>query len=349
MLLIVMKEKIDYKILKNFADGEYSLQDFKTVSHWFDDQNNEAELKGVIQQHWNEFSTQSGNDEKDLSLVLNKLKQQIASEKPEITFRIRFQNFYMRAAAILILPLILYSIYSTFQVSPTSENTASIEIFSPQGARTHFQLPDGTQGWLNSGSSIKYTSNFEKKRNVSLSGEAWFDVVHNEKKPFVVKTPALDIEVLGTKFNVTAFPEEKFTEVILQEGKVQVEGTKKHFKSELKPNEKFTFDPIKNTGNIQSVNSGQFCAWKDGLLILRNEPLSEVLKRIGRWYNVNILLTDNELAKFRYRATFQDEPLEEVIRLISLTIPIEYSFDNRKVDDNGTYVKRTITIRHKKS
>jgi len=344
-----MKEKIDYKILKNFAGGKYSLQDYKIVSRWFEDQNNEAELKDAIQQHWNEFSTENVDTEKDLSLLLIKLKQQIASKKTTLNFKNKFRQFYMRAAAILLLPLVLYSVYSTFQTSPSTENPVSIEIFSPQGARTHFQLPDGTQGWLNSGSSIKYAGNFEKKRDINLTGEAWFDVVHNERKPFVVKTKALNVQVLGTKFNVASFAEEDKTEVVLQEGKVQVNGNEKEFSTILKPDEKFTFDHNSQSSTIQTVNANQFSAWKDGLLVFRNEQLSEVLKRIGRWYNVEIILTDAELAKFRYRATFQEEPLEEVIRLISLTIPIEYNFDNRRVDDSGTYKKRSITIKRKKS
>lgn len=343
-----MKDQIDYKILKKFAGGKYSMNDFRLVSYWFEDRRNEVELKNAIQKHWDEFSTADDGSEKDLSLVLNNLKELIEFGKPAVSFRNKLRHFYLRAAAILLLPLALYSLYSTFKVSPALEQTASIEIFSPRGARTHFLLPDGTQGWLNSGSSLSYASNFDKKRNVSLTGEAWFEVVHNEQKPFIVSTPNLDIRVLGTKFNVAAFPEESVTEVVLQEGKVKVDGNEKDFTAEMKPNEKFTYDKKKKEGFVQTVNSGQFCAWKDGLLVFRNEPLADVLKRIGRWYNVDILLTDTELAKFKYRATFQDEPLEEVIRLISLTAPIEYSFDTRKVDENDTFKKRSIIIRRKK-
>jgi ferric-dicitrate binding protein FerR (iron transport regulator) len=159
----------------------------------------------------------------------------------------------------------------------------------------------------------------------------------------------LDVRVLGTKFNVTALPTEAVTEVVLQEGKVNVSGKDVAFSAELKPNEKFTFDNELRTSDIQTVNAEQFSAWKDGLLVFRNEPLSEVLKRIGRWYNVNIVIGDQELMKFRYRATFQEEQLEEVIRLIALTIPIEYEFEGRKVGGNGAFEQRRITIRKTKN
>lgn len=340
-----MKEQIDYKILKNFAGGKYSLRDFRLVSCWFEDKNSEAELKNAIRQHWDEFSVGFSDSEKDMSSILNQLRQKITSEKPAINFRIRVQNFYMRTAAILLLPLLLYSVYSTF--FNATDNPSSVEIFSPQGARTHFELPDGSQGWLNSGSSLRYATNFQKKRNVKLVGEAWFEVMHNENRPFVVSTSALDVQVLGTKFNVTAFPDEKVTEVVLQEGKVNVTGNVESFSAAMKPDEKFTFNSELHTNTIQTVNANQFSAWKDGQLVFRNEPLSEVLKRIGRWYNVEIVLTDSELAKFRYRATFQEEQVEEVIRLISLTAPIKYSFDSREMSDNGVFKKRTVTIRRK--
>lgn len=99
-----MKEQIDYKALKNFACGHYSLKDFTRISHWFEDPGSEAELKITIEQHWNEFSNQTAKGENDLSVVLTHLKEKIAIEKPAVNFRIRLQRFYTRVAAILLLP-----------------------------------------------------------------------------------------------------------------------------------------------------------------------------------------------------------------------------------------------------
>lgn len=344
-----MNKKIDYHILKKFTAGKYSLRDFRQVSEWFDDSGNEAELKNAIEQHWTDFYDETPENEKDLNSVLNLIKQKISDQKPVADFRIRVQRFYTRAAAILLLPLLLYSIYTTFFNHQSAEMAAAIEIVSPHGARTKFQLPDGTQGWLNSGSSLKYANNFLSERKISLIGEAWFEVAHNARKPFVVHTKVLDVQVLGTKFNVTAFPDENVTEVVLQEGKVNVSGYKGLYKLDMKPDEKFTYDKKLQSGTIQEVKASQFSAWKDGLLVFRNEPLAEVLKRVSRWYNVDIVLNDPKLENVRYRATFQEEQVEEVIRLISLTAPIEYSFGNREVDNDGVFKKRTITIRKKKS
>ncbi|MBW8331810.1 MAG: DUF4974 domain-containing protein [Prolixibacteraceae bacterium] len=345
-----MKEPIDYKILRKFVLGKYSLKDFKLVSRWFEDKSSEADLKIAIQQHWHEFSEDFSGNPKDLTSVLNQLKQKIAKERPVVNFRKKIQKFYTRAAAILLLPLILYSVYSvysTFQKVTSYEISSLVEIVSPHGARTHFQLPDGSQGWLNSGSILKYKTDFQQKRTVQLIGEAWFEVAHDEKSQFIVGTPHLDVQVLGTKFNVAAFPEEKVTEVVLQEGKVKVNGYNGLFTVDMKPDEKFTYNRDTQSGTIQTVNAGQFSSWKDGLLVFRNEPLSEVLKRIGRWYNVEFVITDPEISKFRYRATFQEEQIEEVIRLISLTAPISYSFKKREMGEDGVFKKRIITIKRK--
>lgn len=347
MLFRKMKEKIDYRILKNFVVGKYSLKEYLLISRWFDDKTNEPELKTVIQQHWDEFLQEGSGSEKDLSLVLVKLKQKIATEKPAVSFRIKIQKIYTRAAAILLLPLIVYSVYSTFFNTQSSDLHADVEIVSPQGARTHFQLPDGTEGWLNSGSSLKYDHGFLEKRRVELIGEAWFDVVHNKKIPFLVHTKSLDVLDLGTKFNVAAYQDENITEVVLQEGKVKIDGYKGTFNVDLDPNEKFIFNKQSQSGTIQPVDADQVTAWKDGLLVFRNEPLSEVFRRVGRWYNVDIVIADADLATYKYRATFQEEQVDEVIRLISLTLPIEYSFENRVMDGNGLFKKRTITIRRK--
>lgn len=342
-----MNEKIDYKVLRKFVLGKYSLADFKRVTNWFEDDSNETELKDTIQQHWQEFSEDFAEDKKDLNSVLNQLKHKIAAQKPVVSFRIQAQRFYTRAAAILLLPLLLYSVYSTFFSHQTTEMSAAIEIVSPHGARTKFQLPDGTTGWLNGGSSLKYTHSFLSKRNIDLVGEAWFEVAHNEKRPFVVHTKVLDIKVLGTKFNVTAFPEENVTEVVLLEGKVKVNGYNDSYVADVKPDQKLTFDNNLLAGTIQEVKASQFSAWKDGLMVFRNEPLSEVLRRVSRWYNVDIVLNDPELENFRYRATFQEEQVEEVIHLISLTVPIEYSFNDREIGADGVFKKKTITIRKK--
>jgi ferric-dicitrate binding protein FerR (iron transport regulator) len=95
------------------------------------------------------------------------------------------------------------------------------------------------------------------------------------------------------------------------------------------------------------INARQVNAWKDGLLVFRNEPLSEVFRRLGRWYNVKITITDDQIKRYKYRATFRNEPIEEVIRLIAMTLPIEYKIQKRAYDEQGIYAVREIVIMKK--
>jgi ferric-dicitrate binding protein FerR (iron transport regulator) len=255
-------------------------------------------------------------------------------------------TIYTRAAAILLLPLLIYSAFSlvrpgTHRLFPEDR---WVEVVSPKGTRTHFDLPDGTKVSLNSSAKLMYHADFCRNRLVKIAGEAWFDVVHDAGSPFVVQTDDMDIRVLGTKFSVVSLKEEKIAEVILEEGKVQLTGKGNTFSAELNPNEGFFYNKETRRGEIRGVDAGTLTAWKDGKLIFRSEPLESVLKRIGRWYNVRFEIRDKEVEAFRYRATFQDEPLEEVLRLISLTAPVEYRINERNMDENGLYEDKVITI-----
>jgi ferric-dicitrate binding protein FerR (iron transport regulator) len=342
-----MKQPIDYIVLKKFIKGTYTFNDFILVNRWFEDKEYENDLKKVIGQHWEDFETNMNEETHDLSIILYQIKQKIVEEKKHHRFGTRIINFYSKVAAVLLIPLILYSLYSVFYPKNIPLKSAWIEINSPKGARTQFELPDGTIGWLNSDTRLKYSTDFENIRQVTLSGEAWFQVKHNPERPFTVKTSMLDVEVLGTIFNVSALPNEGVTDVVLQEGIVQVRGNEAVFSTTLSPNEKLTYNTISRTCNIQSVNAQQYSAWKDGMLMFRNEPLSEVFKRVGRWYNVEINIENPELAKYRYRATFNEEQLDEVLRLIALTLPIDYVFENRVIGADGTFNQRKISVRSK--
>ena len=157
-----------------------------------------------------------------------------------------FHNFYhafSKVAVVLIIPaLITIAVLSYLSVNSPEKAESWAEIHSPVGSRTKFQLPDGTQGWLNGGSSIKYPINFMKHRSVEISGEAWFDVVHLKSEEFCVITPYFDVKVLGTQFNVIAYDDETTAEVILERGKVLSFGKDQGVKEELKPDQQLVYN-----------------------------------------------------------------------------------------------------------
>jgi ferric-dicitrate binding protein FerR (iron transport regulator) len=343
-----MKEKVDPKLIENYTRGQYSFRDLMKIAYWFEHLRYHAEIKSAIESHWYEFEAGQTENQKDLSTVFNVLKEKILAEKNQLSAAEKIYKLYARVAAILLLPLLVYSVYSIGGRFFTHSELSWIEVVSPEGTRTHFELPDGSKVSLNGGASLQYVAGFNKNRQVKLDGEAYFDVAHQASSPFVVQTDVLDVKVLGTKFSVASLKNENSVEVILEEGKVRLEGKERSFSEVLKPNEGFFYDREARSGKIAPVDAPSLTAWKDGLLIFRSEPLGEVLKRIGRWYNVQFDIQDKQIEGFSYRATFQNEPLEEVLRLIALTAPIEYEIKDRRLNADGIYEKKVIVVNLRK-
>ena len=341
-----MAEKVDSKLIRRYANGRYSFNDLKRMARWFENRSCHDDLKSALDQHWREFQYGKDEREKDLSQVFDRLRTKILAERNQRKSTEKLWTIYTRIAAILVLPLLIYSAFSL--IRPGTHRffleDQWIEVVSPKGTRTHFDLPDGTRVSLNSSANLMYHADFCSNRLVRIEGEAWFDVFHDAGSPFVVQTDEIDIRARGTKFSVVSLKQEKITEVILEEGKVRLTGKDGGFSADLNPNEAFSYNKETRHGEIVGVDAGTLTAWKDGKLIFRSEPLGSVLKRIGRWYSVRFEISDKEVEEFRYRATFQDEPLDEVLRLISLTAPVEYRINERNMDKNGLYEDKVITI-----
>lgn len=252
----------------------------------------------------------------------------------------------MRAAAILLLPLLIagglvYS-YLGYHGKTTNGRQVSSTIYAPLGARVSFNLPDGTTGMLNSGSHLSYSLPFTINRQVKLEGEAWLEVSRDENHPFEISTGNSTVKVLGTSFNMSAYPAENYVEVVLQQGKVEFQDNSGDEKVTMLPSERLVFQ----NGNISKsvTDPAKYSAWTEGKLVFRGDPMAEVARRIERWYNVKVILADKELEKYSFRATFLDDTLEEVLRCLSLTSPIRYNIAPRELMQDGTYKKEEVTI-----
>jgi ferric-dicitrate binding protein FerR (iron transport regulator) len=162
-----------------------------------------------------------------------------------------------------------------------------------------------------------------------LTGEAYFNVKPDRLHPFVVKTESLDLKVLGTQFNVMAYPVEKFISVTLEKGRISIEkpglGKKIARLCFLEPNERIVFQ--KETGESVKtvVNTDQFTSWKDGKLIFRNNSLNYIIKRLGRWYNADIkIVGDGNLPLAPYTLTIEDETIIQVLEYLKVASGISY-------------------------
>ena len=334
------KEKI-----RRFTSGKFSFNDYLSVSSFFKNEENNEGLKESMESEWNETDHTSNNKER-LSQILDNLHLQInRNSKIEANTFQYFYRIFSKVAVVLLIPaLITIAVLSYLSINTPERAESWAEIHSPVGSRTKFQLPDGTQGWLNSGSSIKYPVNFIKHRNVEISGEVWFDVVHLKSEEFRVITPYFDVKVLGTQFNVIAYGDETTSEVILERGKVLVLGKDGDVKRELKPDQQLVFNKSTKEFIKTSIDSKNYTSWKDGLLIFKNVPMAEIAKRLERKYNTEIILHGDSLKSSIFRATFQDENLDEICKMLSTVAPIKYKIQKREKQPDNTFAKGKVEM-----
>ena len=339
------------ELIQRYSQGKLSLKEQIELSEQLaDPQSREAEQ--LINDDW-KLQLESGIDpDYDLRPILDQIHYRMGLNEANPKVRLSWVQTFQRIAAILIFPLLLsFMAYFYFQdkPQPVAASISYAEIQCPLGVRTKFQLPDGSTGYLNSGSHLRFPVQFVGERKVELSGEAFFDVVHNKEIPFHVNTKNLDIKVLGTTFNVIANDDEQVEEIVLQTGKVDVSSRSGEQLGVMAPNEQLTLDIGKQSVTKDIVEASQYTSWKEGKLVFRNENMQQVAKRLGRWYNVEVEVVDRSLDDYTFHATFADEPLSEVLKLLSMTTPISYKEEKRLSDKNGVFQKRKIVLRMNQS
>lgn len=241
----------------------------------------------------------------------------------------------------------------------TQENTV---IQTERGKRLKKVLPDGTSVWLNGESRVTYNSDFGKyKREITLTGEAFFDVAHNARVPLIVHANGVNILVKGTAFNVKSYPKSDKVETSLIRGSVELTDlARPNHKIQLKPNEKITIvvddaetDPAsgpvaaervkehipeaKTHYRIEALKESSLAnvipevSWVNNVLVFDNEPFTEVIDKMEKWYNVDIQINDQELKQRKFSGVFNNEGIVEALRALQLIIPFHFEQNGRTI------------------
>lgn len=220
-------------------------------------------------------------------------------------------------------------------VNTLSYNTLKI----PYGQTFELLLSDGTTVFLNAGTSIKYPIKFLEghSREVFLEGEAYFDVVKDKEHLFVVNNKGVNVEVYGTKFNVSTYPEDNVTDVVLVEGSVSmyesdsISNPQEISKVMLTPGVKGSFNKTDKTIETKEVITSIYTSWIHGELVFRDMTFENILKKLERRYNVSITIDNSALAKESFNASFRNEPIEKVLEYLRITYNINYIINNNHV------------------
>ncbi len=337
----MQRKNLNKELLSELIIGK---PDMKINSEIFETE----EVKALMYHQWKNPNEVVGSHKPDFKILFEKIREITHPEKAEKSantqyliheiddLKTQYKSLKTRlrvslSIAASVILLITFGALSIISSNKVFQKTYT-ENIAPSGHKSNVILPDGTKAFLNSGTILKYDNFFGKKyRNIELAGEAFFEVQKNEKLPFVIVTEDVTVEVIGTKFNIMAYPDDEYVETTVTEGKVTV--TENYNKSSLllTVNQKATFDKNTNELLLNNINPEPYISWKEDILSFDNENFSNVIKKLERWYNVTIFVEGKDSIADRYTLTIKSESLREVLELISLTTRIEYTIKENKV------------------
>ena len=253
-----------------------------------------------------------------------------------------------KVAAILFIPLFLYTAYTLYSqyssgsLLNTTETVAQIpeqieptvEYATPSGIQGKILLPDSSEVWLNSCTTLKAPPQFDSTgRYIELSGEAYFKVKSNKEWPMYIKSNGVTTKVLGTEFNLSAYKNDAAVKLTLINGKVELEKGDKT-KISLNPNEQVTvFNDLsgKYLKKRDDFNFENEIAWREGYLVFNNTPMSDVIKRMERWYGVEFATSNQKILNYNFTGRFKGESITRVLDLLSISSNIRYRISNNTV------------------
>ena len=255
------------------------------------------------------------------------MKKQIRKEMHQIIWRRRWIQITKYAAVIALLVTSSLGVYSLLN---TPEKQQMITANVKSGSKSEIILPDGTKVQLNGATTITYDVNSSKQRLVQLSGEAFFDVAKNPDCPFRVIANGLQIEVVGTSFNVNTY-KKGVVETSLLTGQIKISGGSLPQEYILTPGEKATYSSINNALKITQADVHVETGWCDDYLIFDSEPLIDVIEEIERWYGVEIELRCPQIGQDLLSGSFRHENIQNVIHSLSLQYKFKYEIHKDKI------------------
>lgn len=209
-----------------------------------------------------------------------------------------------------------------------------MSVATEPGKRREVRLPDGSKVWLNGNTKIDYVDDEHTgKRIVYLKGEAFFDIYHDPEKPFMVKTDYATIQVLGTRFDVSAYPGESVTDAVLTSGSIlfTTDAKGKKISKQIVPGEKVSINYLSGNLQINQVDTAFYASWREGRLLFNNESFGEVAKAMDHKYNVTIEFDDKSLCRKKINGYLEKESLQEAMEALQLTLQFHYKIVGKYV------------------
>lgn len=324
-----MENRYASRLVRTFFESNFSKELQSTFQQWFVSDESIGEKRDEMRHIWDSLDV--GANESTI-VELNRLKKRIKAH--ESTTRKSLYIRFSRIAVILLLPLLgAFLAYFLKKESITVIEPQLTEHFVPYGEREKILLPDSSEVWLNSGSLLVYEKNFTgESRSVYLMGEASFDV-RKKTIPFIVKTKEINIEVLGTVFNVESYMNDPYLITTLEEGKVKINTNETESEPVfLSPNEQLIFNKESKTIEKKTIEAAKRSLWKQGHLVFQNSDFSYIMKTIERRFNVKINYLPNSFEGRFFTVKFSpEENLTQILDLLTKICGFNYNIEGNTI------------------
>lgn len=365
-----MEENLLWRLIARKLSGEATAEEIEQLNDVLRNNPHAQVTYEALSSFWEhpvQEKTPANIDEIFNTHLLSVIKEDEINPADELLFskpkRIWHYRWFQAAAVVtgltglLMLFLLAPKTKSEELATGTVKETAK-EILTANGTKTNTILPDGSKVWLNSGSKLIYKTFSNSLREVVLEGEAYFDVIKDPSRPFIVHTDVIDIRVLGTAFNVKSYPNEKKAEASLIRGLIEVTRLDKSDKKVLlHPNEKITIlkkatpelvqksdneydlkikpsETYKITGFTYSKtdNSVIETSWRENKLAFEDMRFDELAPQLERWYGVKIVFADESLRRIQFRGSFVNETVTQALDALKLNGDFNYKTTNNEIE-----------------
>ncbi|HEY5469452.1 MAG TPA: FecR domain-containing protein [Bacteroidales bacterium] len=342
-----------HNLIIKFLAGEISDNEMILLKLWLEQDPQNRRIFNEENELWQEagIHTKLENYKTDPAWINISSKLSLGKNNSRTYTILSKNSFRILSAAATVACLIAIgglSLWITGRKSFQQITVASTTVSTHQGEKAHIILADSTEIILNSESTLRYDGQYNiKDRLVKFTGEAFFDVSTNPEKPFVVQLDKMKIYATGTRFNVFSFGNEDRVETTLEEGAITV-SIKGKESIDVKSGQQVVYFVKSGKVIVHEVAIDTYTSWKENKLRFNDTPFEEVLRRIGRKYNVKFEITNPDLLNLKYTATFIDESIEEVMQMLKTVSPITYKIYNRTTINDKQYLKPKIVVGKRK-
>lgn len=330
-----MNDELFYELTTKFLSRELTDQERDDLTILLQIENYKNKFETIVTK-WN--SDRWNGEKFDVNSGLERLKEILSEKDPSFYWgesidkkrSLFFRPYFIKAAAavLLFIGLSALIVFSSGIFFKQQHPVLWSEKKNQQGEKSKITLIDGSSVVLNAGSSLSYPNQFDKdKREVFLEGEAYFVVTSNRDKPFIVHSADISTTVLGTRFNVSSFQEDKSITISLEEGKVKVSKDNYDNKFEpvyLNPDEKLVYDKEKSSSIVKLCDIQQETGWKDNILKFKSVPLSNVIVKLERAYGVKFEFPDKSYDKQKITTNFQDASIWSISEVLKKLTGLQY-------------------------